>query len=57
MPPEDGDGEGPAEADEPLEADEQPLDAEGQPVAAAEALEDEEQPLDADGQPVAAPRR
>ncbi len=54
VPPEDGDGEGPAEADEPLEADEQPLDAEGQPVAAAEALEDEEQPLDADGQPVAA---
>ena len=48
VPPEDGDGGGPAEADE------QPLDADGQPVAAAEALEGEEQPLDADGQPVAA---
>jgi transcription termination/antitermination protein NusA len=54
VPPEDGDGEGPAEADEPLEADDQPLDAEGQPVAAAEALEADEQPLDAEGQPVAA---
>src|SRR5918994_666254 len=57
VPPEEGEGEVPAEADEPLEvegapeADGQPLDVDGQPVAAEEPLE-AEQPLDADGQPL-----